>query len=393
MAQHEIITIDDILNTIKQSKEYNNLEEQYKQNIQIKPGFNFLEKISLQTETDRFQLKRQEYLAKFYFNGAREINAVHNKYNAIREKELQLLLKWKNDYLTELYEKANKLIWYQNQLDIYYSLLENVQQRISFFRQQSNIKSVNSIDDYLKAEDDRISYEDKVSSIRSEIQSNWIALKMVNASVADIKRIDTAHCITIQELHQIQNTCEVMQNPEWIIQSLDQKIQKQNYQIARANQTQMFDFTQIKYNARKSEVLQREFSVSMGIVLPYKSSNKLQQSDAKIKFGEELTQTEILTTKLNKQCLELDSHMKQKIAEYDRQQLLWQATYQYLSSPELLKTSFIGPAQILKIEELKLKHQLRLNDINYDAMTDYIEYLSITGKFINNSNHNFLIHQ
>ena len=341
----------------------------------------FVEKINIQTETDRYEWQRQQYQTRVSFNGWEEMK---------QEK------KWQEANINV--EEADKNVLFQDVLFDRYALLIdyrtalktlNLYQKIylvftdkrDVLQKMAKLSTNFNIEDLIKAEENVYQYQQKITETEGMIKvmlqfsqrlleskdavlfdtTNWIPLSKMRDFVANLPKFGTNNALLSQQEAKI-NLAQV------------------NYNVEKASTKKVIDYAQLKYGARQKEVLQTELSVGLGFVIPYRGSAKTVLKRLSFKQLEEKNKLEDIRESLDLQFFNAQQTLQIIFQAYDlvSQQINDNQTLYALDHYTQMQGG--SPIVMLRMQELVLQRQARLLDLEHDAFVQYLKLLSGTGK-------------
>lgn len=341
----------------------------------------FVEKINIQTETDRYELQRQQYQTRVSFNGWAEMK---------QEK------KWQQANINV--EEADKNVLFQDALLDRYALLIdyraalktlNLYQKIylvfkdkrDVYQKMAKLSTNFDIEDLIKAEENVYQYQQKMADTEGAIRvmqqfsqrllesrdavlldtTNWIPLSKMRDFVANLPKIGTNNALLSQQEAKIN-------------------LAQANYNLEKSSTKKFIDYAQLKYGARQKEALQTELSVGLGFVIPYRGSSKTVLKRLSFKELEEKNKLEDIRESLDLQLFSAQNELEIILKEHDlvSQQINDNQTLYALDHYTQMQGG--SPIVMLRMQELVLQRQARLLDLEREAFIKYVKLLYGTGK-------------
>jgi hypothetical protein len=350
--------------------------------MQTNPQLSRLERVELRTETNRFELQRQEYLTRFSVNGRYE----KRRYRELQQRETALLQaegqQQLHNALADRYaflaenRKISNLLPLRQELYVLYS------DRINVLRQLLAAGVKTDVDDLMKAEYDRdeLLLQQMEDSAALQVLYRQMAFAM---SVEQIEGIDTAGQIHPLQLPAVLGASgfePTLSDP--VEQQYSAKIQalQMEYRLEKAESDQVLDFFQMRYANRANEPWRNDIALSLGLRFPYSGSGKAKMAETAIKqyeAGLELDQYRIGRAQvLQTAILQLETLEKQFLR---RQQMLSDREQAY-DLPATLAQGPDGILALLQHREAQIKRRIRLEEIASDMMETYLMILEVSGR-------------
>lgn len=342
----------------------------------------FAEELSVRTETDRFQLYREEYLARLSVNGLKEMQRNRQLHTADLRTEQNLERIYWHDALVNRYAVIAAYVHYhrlhrlQEELAVVYADKIQVVKKVAYLGTDADV------DELIRTEYDRDELELDIADTESDLQTieqmvgDWLA-DTIGSAV-----IDTTGYISIVKINQIlgQIPDSAGLNPNVLEKQSKIDLIGAKYQMEKANASQVLDFFQVRYaNRPQAGPFNEEFSVGLGITLPYKGSSRVKTSALKI---EEHNANQDLATylyNLSRQIEEAKMQAANLGKRYTLAQQQWMDSQARFTLEHPIDARIDGPLPLLKARELQIKRQLQLLDIEKDLTEQYLNVLDWTG--------------
>lgn len=353
----------------------------------------YLEKLEFRSETDEFNLGRQEYLFRSSFNSSK-MRKLHEQEVAISRQEL--LIKQDN-YTASIISAYHFQIakWYYLEIEKQHLLEEkNILEDKKIILQRLMNNSLDfDLEEFLKLENDlqeimsvlvRVDHQkaslvsqllgedDDIDSIQLSAP-NWVSFESMYDTLSDLKSQFAQNRLLFQQQLKVDKAAlkEEQENAE------SQKV---------------IDFVQIKYAGRDNLEFGNEISLGFGINIPTRSSGRVKQNEARLDMIEEQVELEQLQWELSQELTQLYAHFDLLKKEYDVLQ-------EYIDTNERSKTyekyktiEGIDPLSLLSLKESILKNQQRLIKIEKEAVLTYLTIINTLNAFpANGKDANLLI--
>lgn len=342
----------------------------------------YLEKLEFRSETDEFNLGRQEYLLRSSFNSSK-MRKLHEQEIAISRQEL--LIKHDN-YSASIISAYHFQIakWYYIEIEKQQLLEEkNIleDKKIILQRLMNNSLDID-LEEFLKLENDlqeirsallRIDHQKAtiISQLLGEnygidtIQlsaSNWVNFRFMHKTLSDLKSQFAQNRLLFQQQLKVDKA------------ALKEKQEE-------AESQKVIDFVQIKYAGRDDLEFGNEISLGFGVNIPTRSSRRVKQNEARLDMIEEQVELEQLQWELSQELKQLYAHFDLLKKEHDVLQEYinaneWSKTYEKYKTLE-----GIEPLSLLSLKESILKNRQRLMKIEKEAVLTYLTIISRLNAF------------
>lgn len=355
------------------------------------PRLALIDGAHLRTESNRFELIRQEYLARLSWNGFLE----QKRYRQLQTTALQTSQTELEELLAEaLLDRYLWLLHYRSNQQ-----LQGLQAQLYqvFLDKKTVIQLLNANssqadpDDLYKLQFDLDKLElDRVDSEQWQAQLQVQAAEWLQE--VSSPQLDTSGWISptlllpyLQKLGNFVHEYPELLQQKAKITELDAEIR-----LETAKSRQMIDFIQFRYGNRPGDPFRYAAAVSLGINLPFNSSRNARAQELRIEQSE-------ANTELQQLELQLKEEKKQLLRDLQRQQNQYQLLHHQLKDSE---TSF-APEKLALLEknslltllhyrELQLKRQLLLAEIEQKMLETYLQFLYLNGNISRLFRQNFL---
>jgi hypothetical protein len=344
----------------------------------------WVEAISIRTETDRFNFGRQKYLIRTSVNGVPEINAqrqIHNNVVLLEQAERLVLLK---KALSERYGWLVEDMYLKKAIGIKNSLKVVQEDKIAVLKQLANINAELDLDYLIKSEDELHHLQQELMESNDK-RTNIHHFFVENLGLKTDIVIDSSTRISVQKMKTIVEGLPKSPavNPLMLRQNAAVSFRKSEYDLEKSKTMQVLDFWEIGYAGGKGETVRNEFSVGLGINLPFKGSAKINQNDLFIKHLDEAINREYLNTSL---ANDLRLQHEQFNMLFKQYQLVATQLFESQSLYTLNKLAQVQgstPLALLRLQENLLKRSLQLTDIEHLIFKKYVELLETSGHITN----------
>ena len=355
----------------------------------------FLEKVDFQTETDRFDWQRQEYRIRTSFNGWEEMRSLKEQKaaNVVKEQaERNVLFK---DVLYDRYALLVEYRYEQTALKMYRQMFNVFADKRDVLQKMAKLSTDFNIEDLIKAEEAAFEFQQKILQSEGNIHNMGQFLnriintadgsattKFETSSSLTAFQLDTADWIPLSIMRRLvadlPQTAE--KNPLLSHQAAKISVVQSEYNLEKAQTKKVIDYAQIRNSARNRDALIREWSVGVGIAIPYRGSAKAELNSIAFKRLEEENNLKNLQTNLDLQIFSLQQDLDLIFKEYDfiEKQVNESQTLYALDHYTSIQGS--PPIVLLRMKELVLKRQSQLITLEHAAYQKYIKWLDLTGK-------------
>jgi hypothetical protein len=341
----------------------------------------FLEKVNFQTQTDRFQLQRQEYQTRASFNGWEEMKREKQWHQAnikAEEAEQDVLFQ---DILLDRYALLVEYKYALNALNLYRRIYLVFKDKRDVLQKMAKLTTDFNIEDLIKAEENAYQFQQKINEKENLMYKlNQFLQLLFNSK--DSFSLDTSNWIPLSKIRDLATDLPKNGNKNPLLAHQEAKINlaQAAYNVEKASAKKIIDFAQLKYGARPSNQFQSELSVGVGFVVPYRGSSKTILNKLNFKQLDEKNKGQDIQESLDIQMFNAEKELETTFKEYDLVQKQINESQTLYSLDHYMNMQGGSPIIMLRMQELVLQRQVRLIDLEHDAFLHYLKILALSGK-------------
>lgn len=349
----------------------------------------FLEKIEVRSETNDFDLRKQDYTVRVSPNTGSSRKAhrlYHESVKFMAEMELN------TEIMKVLYDKYHLVkdyIFAKERLK-----LENVKNvvvldKVKLLKKMISLSSFDIVD-LIEAEDELYKLQRTIQSIESNLSNlerqlkELLAQDEINISIDDlisveqIKSFMSLNVLASKTSHPEQ---EVLSAKHYnVLMEYDWEVSKNNFSIG---------FIQASYGYDQDKAFGSNFSLGLGFDIPVKGSTGLELNELKVNILD--AQNEYLE---RVDAIELTKHTSESrlnslILMYELLSIQIEEGNANHALVEYSKQGIASPQAILKLKELTLNNSALLIEIQSDIMETYLDHIYSTGAIGNKPYQNY----
>ena len=388
----QVITVEEVLKQTNSSISTKWIKEGLVFLDQTPQGLPYIEKLEFRSETDEFDLGRQEYLLRSSFNSSK-MRKIHEQKMALSREEL--LIKndnYKSSIIAEYYHQIAE--WHFIEIEKQQLLEEKtiLEDKKMVFQKIMNNTFDLDLEAFLKLEKN---LQETLSAIvKLDHQKAFIISQLLgDAYTTDSIQLSKTNWITIEEMYDnlIGIKGQSPQNRILVQQQLKVDKAELEEQEEKAESQKVLDFVQIKYAGRNNLEFGNELSLGFGLNIPTRSKGRVKQNEARLDMIEEQIELEQLQWEVSKELSHLNAHFDLLKKEYEVlqkyiEQNEWSATYEKYKS-----TEGIDPMSLLSMKESILKNQQQLTKIEKEATMTYLTIIKTQNAFPIDGKENILL--
>ena len=346
-------------------------------------GLPFVEEISLRTETDRFNVDRQEYLGRVSLNGWSEMRRVRELHSAELTAQQKTERVYLHEALVDRYETIASIYQVLQELSLREQLQLVYEDKITVLKKMASLNVKPDLDELIKAEYDLDEEMLNIESSHAQLEHLKNLVAILAPGAVGEWQLDTSHFITPAQMELVidQLAVTVSQNPSLV--------QKQNkleeidaeYDLEKAESNQILDFLQVRYAGRPDEnSFDQDFSFGAGFLLPFKGSSTVKFNELKIEKNDADQEAQIYENELSRQLTIAMQKIKSLGIRYRMAEQQWKNSQAGFTLEKYGVAQTEGPFLLLSAKEMQLKREMALLDVQRDMLEEYLKVLDWNGQ-------------
>ena len=387
-----LIKSGDVLASARQDLVLDLHQQQMEYIQQTNLNLPFVNQISLRTETDRFDISRQEYVARVSVNGFSEMHQQRMlQESSLSAKEGMHRVYW-HEALVERYQAIASYRHLQRQLNILHGFQQVYQDKVNVLKKLAAFNVDADLDELIKTEYDLDNVMLKISESEDLVDQLKLSIQTMVAVDSVRWQLDTSDYITPAHIEVVvaEMPDSVFQNPQVLEKQvkIDQINAEYNYEKAQSNQ--IFDFFQVRYANLPFAPIERELSIGLAINLPFKGASRVNMGELAVDKNAASQNMQLYLVGLNKQVTSSKLQVQALGKRFRLANQQWQDSQARFTLEHPANSETEGPMTLLNARELQLKRQMNLLDIERDLMDQYLHLLDWTGQLSAEPSVNYL---
>lgn len=388
-----LITSGNVLASARQDLVVDLHQQQVEYIQQTNLNLPFVNQISFRTETDRFDISRQEYVGRVSVNGFSEIHQQRLLQDSdLSAKQGMQRVYW-HEALAERYQAIASYRHIQRQLQIQEGLRQVYEDKVTVLKKMAALNAGADLDELIDTEFDHDNLVLKMAESESILEQLRLSFQTMMTLDSTSWQLDTTDFVTPDQIELVVAAMPetVLQNPQIVEKQIkiDQLNAEYNYERAQSNQ--VLDFVQVRYaNLPVSTDLNRELSIGLAINLPFKGTSRVSMREIAIDKNAANQNMQLYLADLSRQVASSKLQVVTLGKRFRMAQQQWQDSQARftLEHPQNAQTE--GPLTLLNARELQFKRQMNLLDIERDLMEQYLNLLDWTGQLSEEPSINYL---
>ena len=343
----------------------------------------FMEELSFRTETDEWDISRQEYTVRLDFNPKRERRSQKNYHQSTilaAESGRSTLIQ---NSLEDKYALWIEYFFYQKEKDIRKEELLILKDKFNVVGILAKTTGKYDLGDLIRIENDM----DEMESSIQELELRMKELEMIvedDLSASSAIPLNVANFISLSNLKNILDSLsnDVSSNPQFDIIEGDMAMKVAELDLEKAKNKKLLDFVQMKYAGDGNNTpYGREWSIGMGLNIPVKNSDILDIREIELEQLENQNAWDMAKIELEKRIQDRKRKMNSLFQQHNLL-LQQQADHEKNYSLDHYTKTGTDPMVALKIKETQLEKQRDILDIEADIYFYYLDLLDYSGKLV-----------
>lgn len=342
------------------------------------PTMSWIDKMEFRTETGNFDLSQQEYVFRLSpssltaKNRQSDLVGVMNNQYALQTREAV------HESLVQAYEQLVDLYATDRQIALNKEALEIENQHLAVLGQIGQVDGAD-LKDLLQIEEDR---QQRMSQLHGLERARQIQERPINGSVQAPTTEDLSTYLWISEdqMAATISNSQPVNTPEILMAQSKLDAVNMEQRVEKAEREKVLDFVQSRYQQDPKDPFREEFSISLGVNIPYAKAGNvkrqelaLEQLESEQKIANIQRQT---IQQLNDLRLEFELLRQQKQKQEDQ----WANSFLQKMESGALPGLSAEPLLILEAKKARIKSDMRILELEQKVFEAYIKWLDLSGK-------------
>jgi hypothetical protein len=351
----------------------------------------FIEKLEVRTETNEFDFRKQEYLVRVSPNSLKNIKTQRQFQETIRymnEKELDVA---KNEAIRKRYELIVDDIFLEKILTIKKKQATLLKDKVTLLQRSISLDDFDVIE-LIDAEDNLQKNSREIIDLKNAILTtkNTIQRNFPNAKKIKIKVEKT---ISVQDVKTLLSKIDSISHfhPQLEVQSAKvyNKILEHQWEMAKTKFS--LGYLQAKYGYDPNDNFQKSFSLGVGFDIPFKNAGRLELNELEIDVRESESEFRNLRNTISEGKYFRLQKLENLIRKYELVDLQLNEGQAEYALKEYQKIAETPPKALVRLRENTLKIEMLLQELEYEIMQTFVEYLDYSGLLVQMPLKNYLL--
>ena len=286
----------------------------------------FIEKLEFRTETNDFDLQKQEYLIRVSPNSLKSIKTQKQYQETVKYMTKMELEAVQSQALRRRYDLIVDYIFQKKILAIKQKQRLLLKDKVTLLKRSIALEDFN-IMELIEAEDDAQENNREIMDLKNAINTTDNTIQKLSHSIQQID-LDSQQMLTISALQNIllkRKPNKTANHPALMVQSSKayNKILEYEWEAAKSKFSLAYFQTKYTYNPTPDDGFRKSISLGFGFDIPFRNSGRLDLNELQINILEAEKQYQNLKFNLNEQKYSLFKRLNNLIQKYElvRQQL------------------------------------------------------------------------
>ena len=350
----------------------------------------FIEKLEVRTETNEFDWRKQEYLLRVSPNSRKNVKTQRQFQETARylsEKELEVA---KSEAIRKRYDLIVDDIFLKKILLIKEKQATLLNDKVILLQRSISLDDFDIIE-LIEAEDDLQKNQREIMDLMNGILTteNNIQRNIITNKNSQLKE---ENLITVNDVKTLLQTLKPNStiHPQIEVQSAKVYNRILEYQWESSKTKFSLGFVQAKYGYNAEDNFQKNFSIGVGFDIPFKSMGRIELNELEIDVRESESDFRNIKSAISEGKYLKLQQLENLIRKYELvvQQLEnGQAEY---ALKEYQKIAETPPKALVKLRENTLNIKMLLQELEYEIMKTFIDYLDYSGLMVQIPFRNYL---
>ncbi len=342
------------------------------------PTMSWIDKLEFRTETGNFDLRQQEYLFRL---SPSSLTAKNRQSDLVGVMKNQYALQTReaiHEALVIGYDRILDLATVDREMALVRQALEIDQQHLAVLGQMGLVDGAD-LKDLMQVEEDR---QQRMSRFNELQYARQLLERPLTPSVVlpTSEEIKTYFWITTEQMAEVMSKGVGVATPQVLeAQSkLDAVMMEQR--VEKAERQKVLDYVQSRYQQDPKDPFREEFSISMGVNIPYAKAGNIKRQELALEQLEAEQKIVFLQSQTAERLANLNMEFDLLRQQKKQQEEQWANSFLQKMESGSLPGLTAEPLLVLEAKKARIKSDLRILELEQKAFTVYVEWLDLSGK-------------
>ena len=337
----------------------------------------WIQQYQYRTETDEFDLERQEHALRISPSSPGLHRAQRNLAEHYRRKRSVVETDYRNSRIEDAYQAWKDLYIREQQLTSYTRLQDVLSDRLIISQRQTQQSDA----DFREVLDMR----EKLNDVRVRRYE----LELASRRLREQFGLDTTATVAPDEMLSVEDIMARLmsgdatpRDPNLDEYYYERELIEREAALEKAEKRQFLDFVQMRYNGPHDEVLRERVQLRLGFVLPTSGNRNLKLEELRLEQEELAREQQVKRQKLEQQVTEQQQRVRDRIRVYRKFVQVKEEELRELRAlaQAIAQRRGSDPDLLLKINEDTERIRLDKLERQEEIYDDYLEYLVLSGQ-------------
>lgn len=339
-----------------------------------------IERLQFRTNTNDFDIRLQEYSLRMSPNSFRSVKSQQQYQNSNQNlTKMELEVAW-GEALRERYDLLVNLIYSKEILAVRNKQKVLYKDKVTLLKRSISLPGFDVLE-LIDAEDEAEENQRDILDLENAILTYENNVHGTNSTSGFI-RIDKDNTLTVNSIGKVLDGMKSMKttnHPQLKVLSAKVQNNRSAYRLEAAQSKFSVAYIEAKYDFGPKFSLQKSFSIGLGFELPVKGSTKLNLNDLQIDIFEAESEYKAAENYLEREKSSNYQQLDNLIKKYELVSQQLNNSQAEFALNEYRKIAEASPQALLKLRENTLKKELLLQQLEFEIIKTFIEYLDFSG--------------
>jgi CYTH domain-containing protein len=385
------LSVDQFLFNIDQEASINYLQKKIHHFNDLSYRLPLLEKLEFRTETNDFELQKQEYLVRVTPNSFKNRKTQGQYQETVLNMAEMELTYAKSQELRRRYEILVELYYTRVLLSSHHQHQVLYEDKVTLLRRSNSLPGFDILD-LINAEDKVQENLHSILELEKQIITMEKTVKKLNIHSLPVS-FTQFQLISMEEIKVLMTTVSALPaKSHSALDVLSAKSYKSflEYEWEAAKSKFSLGYVQAKYGYNPGDPFRKSFSLGLGFDIPLKSTGRLDLNEIQVKIMEAESEYFLKKNAIDENIFFLEQQLNNLISRHELISSHIVESQAEFALREYSKVVEASPRAMLQLRENTLKKHQQLKELEEDIYLAFISYLDYSGMISRQEDKNWL---
>lgn len=342
------------------------------------PTMSWIDKLEFRTETGSFDLRQQEYLFRLSPSSLRARNRQADLVGVMNGQYVLQTREAIHEALKAGYERILDLAMVDREMELVRQALEIDQQHLAVLGLIGQVDGAD-LKELLQVEEDRQQHLSRLNEL--QVTRQLLERPLIpSVSLPTFDELKSYLWIRVDQMTEVMSTGVGVATPRLLEAQnrLDAVIMEQR--VEKAERQKVLDFVQSRYQQDPKDPFREEFSISMGVNIPYAKAGNIKRQKLALEQLESEQKIAFLQNQTTEGLADLNMEFDLLQQQKKQQEEQWATSFLNRMESGTLPGLSAEPLLILEAKKARLKSEMRLLEIEQKLFAVYMNWLDLSGQ-------------